>query len=319
MVQLHDVDIRTREVLQWKGVHLFHYQGSSCSQKTRIFLRLKNIPWESHYIDLREKEQWQPWYLGINPRGLVPALVLDGEVHIESNDIIALLDRRFPENRLIPEGMEDQIGQLLQQEDDLHLDIRTLNFRFTQPRGIVPRTAEDIRNLREGGSGTVQGARDPERDHQAAFWENVLENGLTDEAVRAALDRFRAALDELEERLEEHPYLLGDDLTILDIAWFIYVMKLLWCGSLPGMRRCWRGPNSPAKSSSIPNSGKRWTSTWPIRRQREPRCWTLPVGREAPCPRPPPGSSRHLTHPSGRVGAPDPGVTVPGSVPAGVS
>ena len=230
MVQLHDVDIRTREVLQWKGVHLFHYQGSSCSQKTRIFLRLKNIPWESHYIDLREKEQWQPWYLGINPRGLVPALVLDGEVHIESNDIIALLDRRFPENRLIPEGMEDQIEQLLQQEDDLHLDIRTLNFRFTQPRGIVPRTAEDIRSLREGGSGTVQGARDPERDHQATFWENVLENGLTDEAVRGALDRFRAALDELEERLQEHPYLLGDDLTILDIAWFIYVMKLLWCG-----------------------------------------------------------------------------------------
>ena len=230
MVQLHAADIRTREVLQWKGVHLFHFQGSSCSQKTRIFLSLRDIPWESHYIHLGRKEQWQPWYLGINPRGLVPALVLDGEVHIESNDIIALLDRRFPGRRLIPEGMEDRIGQLLQNEDDLHLDIRTLNFRFTQPRGLVARTPEDVRNLREGGSGTVRGASDPEKDHQAAFWENVIENGLTDEAVRASLGRFRTALDELEEWLEDSPFLLGDDLTILDIAWFIYVMKLLWCG-----------------------------------------------------------------------------------------
>lgn len=230
MVQLHDADIRTREVLQWKGVHLFHFQGSSCSQKTRIFLSLREISWESHYIHLGKKEQWQPWYLGINPRGLVPALVLDGEVHIESNDIIALLDRRFPGPRLIPEPLEGRIGELLRQEDDLHLDIRTLNFRFTQPRGLVARTPEDVRNLREGGSGTVQGASDPERDHQAAFWENVIENGLTDEAVRAALGRFRAALDELEAWLEENPCLLGDELTILDIAWFIYVMKLLWCG-----------------------------------------------------------------------------------------
>ena len=31
-------DIKTTEVLNWKGVHLFHFQGSACSQKLRIFL-----------------------------------------------------------------------------------------------------------------------------------------------------------------------------------------------------------------------------------------------------------------------------------------
>jgi glutathione S-transferase len=34
--------------------------------------------------------------MGINPRGLVPCLVHDGEVHIESNDIILYLERAFP-------------------------------------------------------------------------------------------------------------------------------------------------------------------------------------------------------------------------------
>ena len=44
MVQLLDDDIRTREVPDWSGTHLFHYSMSSCSQKIRIFLNLKGCP-----------------------------------------------------------------------------------------------------------------------------------------------------------------------------------------------------------------------------------------------------------------------------------
>ena len=56
MVQLVDSDIRTREVLDWKGVHVLHFMGSSCSQKLRIFLNLKGIKWESHLVDLLQRE-----------------------------------------------------------------------------------------------------------------------------------------------------------------------------------------------------------------------------------------------------------------------
>ncbi len=97
MVQLVDGDIKTREVLGWKGVHVLHFAGSSCSQKLRIFLNLKGIAWESHPIDLPANENFQPWFLGINPRGLVPVLVHDGAVHIESNDIIEYLEKKFPD------------------------------------------------------------------------------------------------------------------------------------------------------------------------------------------------------------------------------
>jgi hypothetical protein len=44
MVQLVDSDIRTRNVLAWKGVHVLHFMGSSCSQKLRIFLNLSPPP-----------------------------------------------------------------------------------------------------------------------------------------------------------------------------------------------------------------------------------------------------------------------------------
>jgi glutathione S-transferase len=34
----------------------------------------------------------------------------------------------------------------------------------------------------------------------------------------------------LDERLAQHPYLLGQDLTVLDIAWFIYAHRLSLAG-----------------------------------------------------------------------------------------
>jgi len=128
MVQLVESDIKTREVLDWKGVHVLHFMGSSCSQKLRVFLNLKGIPWESHHVDLMANENFRPWFLGINPRGLVPVLVHDGAVHIESNDIITYLEKTFPQPRLIPEGHETEGSRAAMFADSLH------------PRESPPRT-----------------------------------------------------------------------------------------------------------------------------------------------------------------------------------
>ncbi len=230
MTQLLDQDIKTKEVCNWKGVHLFHFMPSACSQKTRIFFSLKGIAWESHQIDLSKNEHYSPWYLGINPRGLVPTLVLDGMVHIESNDIIQLIDQEFPEIRFIPQGFESQMSELLRHEDDLHLDLRTLSFRFTQPRGKAPRSPEDLKNYREGGTGTVQGKKDPNREREITFWETVARDGITDQAVQISATRFRVALSELDDRLTSNPFLFGKSLSVLDIAWFVYANRLVRCG-----------------------------------------------------------------------------------------
>ena len=230
MVQLIDSDIQTKEVLDWQGLHLFHFASSSCSQKTRITLNLKNIAWESHHINLGAGDNYTEYYLGINPRGLVPTLIHDGEVHIESNDILLLLEERFPDVRLIPAGMEGQIGELLHHEDDLHLDLRTLTFRFTQPRGKKPRSDETLENYRNWGSGTVGGEKDSHKDRELEFWETAGTEGITDEAVRISTGRFKTALDGLNERVQNNAYLLGDTLSILDIAWVIYINRLVRCG-----------------------------------------------------------------------------------------
>jgi glutathione S-transferase len=226
MVQLVNGDIKTREVLDWKGVHVLHFMGSSCSQKLRIFLNLKGIQWQSHIVDLFTNENFRPWFLGINPRGLVPVLVHDGAVHIESNDIIAYLERAFPTPKLIPAGHENEVAALLRHEDDLHLDLRTLSFRFVFDRPGPPKPAEALASYAANGSGTVQGAADRDKQTQIEFWQRAAKEGFTDQAARASAQKFRVAFDALEQRLATQPYLLGATLSVLDIAWFIYANRL---------------------------------------------------------------------------------------------
>ena len=230
MVKLLSEDILTREVLDWEGLHLFHFWGSSCSQKTRICLNLKDIHWNSHVIDLGKGENYTDYYLGINPRGLVPTLVLDGEVYIESNDIITLIDARFPKHPLIPDGSEAEIAKLLEQEDELHLDLRTITFRFTQPRGKEPRSKETLQQYRDGGSGTVRGMADSDKEREIDFWETVAELGITDDAIRTSVGRFKTKFEELDNSLIENINLLGETVTVFDVAWVIYVNRLLRCG-----------------------------------------------------------------------------------------
>src|ERR1700681_111205 len=230
MVQLVDSDIRTREVLGWKGVHVLHFMGSSCSQKLRVFLNLKGIAWQSHPIDLPAYENMEPWFLGINPRGLVPVLVHDGAVHIESNDIIQYLERTFPTPRLIPAGHENEVATLLRHEDDLHLDLRTLSFRFVFAPPGPPKPAAALESYSNSGSGTVRGEQDPEKQVQIEFWQRAAKERFSDERARASAQKFRAEFDKLEATLAAQPYLMGQELSVLDIAWFIYAHRLSLAG-----------------------------------------------------------------------------------------
>ena len=193
-------------------------------------MNLKGIEWNDHPIDLANRGNYTEFYLGINPRGLVPTLVHDGEVHIESNDILVLLEERFPDNKLIPPGMHNKVSDLLRHEDDLHLDLRTITFRFTQPRGKEPRSKETLRNYRDRGSGTVRGKKDPHKQVELNFWETAAGVGITDEAVRLSAGKFKKALDNLNEQLAHSRNLLVDNITILDVAWVIYVNRLIRCG-----------------------------------------------------------------------------------------
>ena len=76
----------------FKHLKLYHAPWSFCSQMVRIALHEKGIPYESNKIKLcdqyPEGENLSPEYLAINPKGVVPAIDIDGEIVTESTNII---------------------------------------------------------------------------------------------------------------------------------------------------------------------------------------------------------------------------------------
>lgn len=63
---------------------LYHHGSSICVAKVRFALDEKGLKWDGVYIDILKGEQFDPEYLKLNPKGVVPTLVHDGTVIPES-------------------------------------------------------------------------------------------------------------------------------------------------------------------------------------------------------------------------------------------
>ena len=94
---------------------LYTYFRSSAAYRVRIALNLKGLDVEMAPIHLLRKggEQLSEAYLGINPEGLVPALVDDNDeegsqVLTQSVAIMEYLDEMYPEPPLLPSAPLDR-------------------------------------------------------------------------------------------------------------------------------------------------------------------------------------------------------------------
>ncbi len=83
---------------------LYTYWRSSSAYRVRIALNFKGLDYESVPVHLVRDggEQHRSEYKALNPLGLVPTLVDDDRVLIESLAIIEYLEEKFPEPALLP-------------------------------------------------------------------------------------------------------------------------------------------------------------------------------------------------------------------------
>ena len=85
-------------------LELYHHGSSVCAAKVRFAMAEKGVvPDEMHYIDILKGEQFDPEYVKLNPKSVVPTLVHDGNVITESTVIMEYLDLAFPEQQLTPQ------------------------------------------------------------------------------------------------------------------------------------------------------------------------------------------------------------------------
>ena len=224
MVQIHSEQIKTKEILDWQGIHLIHFSGSSCSQKLRIYLNYKKIKWQSHSVNIATGQNYSNWFLGINPRGLLPVLVDDGRVIIESNDIIQYLENKFPQPTLISEDQQSSMSGALRNEDSLHIDIRNVAYKYMFG-GLGAKKPENLKRF-ESYKTDADEITLKLKQEEVDFYKNFKKNGITDEAIKKSLTNFEKHYKIFDQQLQNQKFLLGDHLSVLDIAWFIYTYRL---------------------------------------------------------------------------------------------
>ncbi|MEM9177629.1 MAG: glutathione S-transferase family protein [Myxococcota bacterium] len=219
--------VTTEEVKSWSGLHLLHFQSSTCSQKVRILLREKGLAWTSHPVDLPRNAHVTPWFLGINARGVVPVLVHDGAVHVESNDILAHLDALpsnappfFPKD---PAALAD-VNAELAREDAMHMDLRNLTMGFLMPHALAKKPEQTLQRWE------VEGRKDPRRAKEVAWWRDYARQGIPDDVAQASVERHREVFADLDGRLATAPFLGGETPSVLDLTWFITALRLSKAG-----------------------------------------------------------------------------------------
>ena len=81
---------------------LYTYFRSSAAYRVRIAANLKGIPYEPEFIHLAKGKHNEPAYKEVNPVGLVPCIIEDGQLLTQSLAIIEYLDETYPAVPLLP-------------------------------------------------------------------------------------------------------------------------------------------------------------------------------------------------------------------------
>jgi len=200
---------------------LYHFDRSTAAQKVRLALAEKNLPWESRYVDpgLNKRQQHDPEYLKLNPRGLVPTLVHDGRVVRESQVILEYLEDVFPNPPLRPADPYERARMRLWTklvDEGLHVDSRTIG-QCVAMRFVI----------READPETVQ-------RHYAAMPDEVRrdndlinnELGVDSPLLAGAVRRFKRTFYDIERALADSPWLAGNSFSLADISLVVYSNRM---------------------------------------------------------------------------------------------
>jgi glutathione S-transferase len=185
-------------------IQLHHNSLSTCSQKVRLVLAKKDLAWQSQHLDLWQGDQPRPEYLALNPNGVVPTLVDDALVIIESSVIIEYLDEAYPDPLLKSATAADRATMRLwtkQLDEGVHSATSTLSsavaFRF-----LVSETQLD--NI-----------SNPERRQRK---REQIQQGMESPLFAAALQRFARLFSDMEVALARQPWLAGEHCSLADLA-----------------------------------------------------------------------------------------------------
>lgn len=207
---------------------LFHADTAVCAAKVRLVLAEKEIPYESQLMVLLRGDQFDPAYLKLNPNGVVPTIIHDDRVVIESTVINEYLDDAFPDKPLRPADAygRARIHLWTKREDSIHDAINTMTWSTVFRDDLLKKPVEEQR-------ARVEKLPDPARRTK---YRLMLQDGIDAPIVFEALVRFARLFRDMEAALANGPWLMGEKFSLADagLLSFFYRLELLQ------MSRLWK-------------------------------------------------------------------------------
>ncbi|MFI5315741.1 MAG: glutathione S-transferase family protein [Myxococcota bacterium] len=212
------------------GFELYHSPYSTCSQKVRIALAEKGLAWVSREISFARQEQLAPEYLNLNPNGVVPTLVHDGQVVTDSSCIMEYLDEVAPQPPLSPPtalGRARMRAWLRYFEEVPTAAVRVPSFQTT----FLP----VLRALQSESEFDAAGDRRPIRK---GFYRKMnAGRGFSDEEVASSREQLQQTVQRIDAALARGPFILGESYTLAECC----VAPLLDRTDDLGMAELWAG------------------------------------------------------------------------------
>jgi len=227
---------------------LYQFGNSVCAQKVRITLSEKGQTWETREVNLFTSEQYDLEYLKLNPKGLVPTLVHDGNPIIESTLICEYLDETFPDPSLKPDDPFERSQMRLWSkavDEGLHEGVVEISFS-AMFRERMKNMTDEQRDIRFRNVG------DPKRRDR---FMSTYEKGVESPYVFRGVAAYEKAFANMETALAGgSDWLVPSGYSLADINIMPYAARLdflnlmdIWTEERPGVRAWWaRARNKPA-------------------------------------------------------------------------
>ena len=197
---------------------LYHGRTSVCSVKARLALAEKGVEFESKLMTLRG-DQYDPAYMKLNPNAVVPTLVHDGHVVIESTVIMHYVNDVFPDPALMPSdplarAKVHMTTKLM--DESVHNCCTVLTFATANRASMSKMPPEEFE---------ADLAKAPSRARSEAK-RQVVKLGLDAPLVVDALRVHGKLLDHIEKAMQHGDYIAGAGYSLADVAATPYLYRL---------------------------------------------------------------------------------------------
>lgn len=105
------------------------YSPGACSLVSHVALEEAGADFEIVRVVIAEGAHRRPDYLAVNPRGLIPALEIDGRIYGETIAILTLIGRLYPASGLLPLDDAFALGRAYERLAYFATSVHVVGFR----------------------------------------------------------------------------------------------------------------------------------------------------------------------------------------------